>query len=206
MDTPQDKKGSRAEKALRTRAALREHARDVFTEVGYADASLDEIVRRAGVTKGALYHHYADKEGLYATVATEMAQELAAALVSALAVAGEAEDTSWARLTAVCEAYLDACLDSEVQRVLVIEAPAILGWQAWCDLDKANSRSVFTDCLTELMRDGRIAEQDPEQLALVIGGALNTAARVILESPTPSVTRSVMGESVRRLLSGLLDE
>src|SRR5687768_13733053 len=123
-------KQERAAQAAGTRRDLLAHARKLFAQNGYADSSTDEVVRRAKVTKGALYHHFANKLELYRAVVEEMERELVARMAEAAQRSREPDE----RLEAACHAYLDACLDSTLTRILVLEAPVVLGWKAWCDL------------------------------------------------------------------------
>lgn len=195
-----DKQDSvRARKTRETRQSLCRHANAVFAEKGYSEASIDEIVQRAGVTKGALYHHFPDKLQLYRAVVQDMAQ----GLVSTIEAAADSQPDPWHRLEAMCNAYLDACQSSDVQRVLVVDAPAVLGWKTWCDINKETSIGALASCLHDAMAAGQIDEQSSENLAQLIGGALNVAARVIVEATNLSEARTTVGHSMERLLGGL---
>src|SRR5687767_8411004 len=116
---------ARAAQAAGTRGDLLQHARKLFAQKGYAEASTDEVVRRAKVTKGALYHHFANKLELYRAVVEDMERELVAQMARAAAGVRQPQD----KLEAACGAYLDACLDSSLTRILVLEAPVVLGWK-----------------------------------------------------------------------------
>jgi AcrR family transcriptional regulator len=183
----------------RTRAALCRHARRLFAKNGYADTSVDEIVRRAKVTKGALYHHFTDKSQLFRAVVEEMEAELVARINDAAA----AEDDAWVRLDVMCRVYLDACLNTDVQRILVHDAPVVLGWKVWCDIDREYGIGVFATGLKGAMDAGVMERQPPETLAHVLLGALNNAARVIAVAPEPAAARTHVGQSIQRLVSGL---
>ena len=190
----------RAARAGRTRSALCRHARRLFAQKGYPEASLDEIVRRAGVTKGALYHHFTDKLQLYRAVVEAIEEELVAGIAAEAAPYKE----PWQRLEVMCRAYLDACLRRDVQRVLVLEAPTVLGWKTWCEIDKEYGIATFAECVRDVIAAGVIDdEQLPETLALVLLGALNTGARVIAAAPEPDLARATVGKSIARLLGGL---
>jgi len=189
----------RARKTRKTRQSLCRHASAVFAEKGYSEASIDEIVQRAGVTKGALYHHFPDKLQLYRSVVQDMAQ----GLVSTIEAAAESQPDPWHRLEAMCNAYLDACQNSDVQRVLVVDAPVVLGWKSWCDINNDTSTGALASCLRDAMAAGQIDEQSSENLAQLISGSLNVAARVIVESPRISEARTTVSHSMERLLSGL---
>lgn len=192
-----DVKNPRAVQAESTRKALCQHARKVFAQKGYAEASTDEIVRRAGVTKGALYHHFENKLELYRAVVEEMEREL----VSRIEAAGEPHADAWERLKAMCEAYLDACLQSDFARILVLEAPAVLGWRLWCHISGEYEIAAFAAALQEAVYASR-ATQPPAE-AQVLLGALNTAARVVATAVDAAAARRQVEETIDRLLAGL---
>lgn len=191
-------KETRAERAEGTRRALCHHARALFARDGYAETSTDEIVRRAGLTKGALYHHFENKRDLYRAVVEEMSREL----VGELEAAATSHADPWEGLQAMCRAYLDACLDSDRTRILVLEAPVVLDWRVWCDMGNAHEIAVFTDRLRDVVEAGLVRES-PEMTAQVLLGALNTAARVIATAPDAEEARRQVEETVDRLLAGL---
>lgn len=192
-------KHSRITRAESTRNALLRHARRLFTQKGYAEASTDEVVRRAKVTKGALYHHFANKLELYRAVVEDMEHEV----VARIEAAAEARPTPGDRLRAACDAYLDACLDVNLARVLVIEAPVVLGWKTWCDIAQEHEVAALAKRLADAVAAGIVREQPVETMAQVLLGALNTAARVIATAPDPTVARLQVEETIERLLQGL---
>ena len=155
-----------------TQRTLRRQARKLFAQKGYSGANTGELVERARVTKGALYHHFANKRDLYPAVVEDMEQEL----VERIEAAGAGERDPWERLQAMCRAYLDACRDPALARMLVLEAPVVLGWKTWCDLEQKYEVAAFARCLKRSRRGSRSRR---ETLAQVILGALTTGARVI---------------------------
>jgi AcrR family transcriptional regulator len=192
-------KHSRATRAEWTRTALLRHARQVFARKGFADASTDEMVQRARVTKGALYHHFANKQDIYQAVIEDMEGELVTKLEAAAAACPDRR----ARLRAMCHAYLDACLDPDLARTLVIEAPVILGWKAWCDIAQSNEVAALARCLSASRVAGFASGEPLETVAQVLLGALNTGARVIATAPDPRAARVQVEETIERLLQGL---
>src|SRR5688572_29291617 len=128
-----------------TQKALRDEARKLFAQKGYSGANTGELVRRAKVTKGALYHHFANKREIYLAVVEDMERELVEHIEAAGARAGD----PWQRLQAMCGAYLDACRDPHLTRMLVLEAPVVLGWKTWCDLEQKYEVSSFARCLEQ---------------------------------------------------------
>lgn len=185
---------ARIQQGSETQKTLRREARKLFTKKGYSGANTNELVERASVTKGALYHHFANKKELYHAVVEDAEQEL----VEKLETAG-AGKKPWDRLHAMCRAYLDSCRDPAFARMLVLEAPVVLGWKTWCNLEQKYEVATLARCLDEA---GALSEP-AETLAQVILGALTTGARVIATSPDPEQARDEVERTIDRLLAGL---
>lgn len=192
-------KGVRAAQAEATRAALLQGARELFAERGYAPVSVDEICAHAGVTKGALYHHFRDKPELFGAVF----EEIQAEIVAACAASAAAAPNPWESLRAACETYLDLCLRRDVQQIAILDAPSVLGWRAWCDTDKDFGLGIFDDPLRRAVEARAIDPQPLEPLALLLLGALNTGARVMARSEDLVSARAQVGSTLDRLLSGI---
>jgi len=192
-------KDGRAAQGEATQRTLRQHAKRMFAQKGYAEAATDELVRRARVTKGALYHHFANKRDLYHAVVEDIEREL----VERIEAAG-AGGSPWERLAAMCRAYLDACSDPSVARVLVLEAPVVLSWRGWCVLAQKYEVAAFKACLREVLAPGTTKDEASDTMAQVILGALHTSARVVATAPDPKVARQQVDETIERLLEGLL--
>lgn len=192
----------------RTKAAQREAttgaliaaARELFAERGYAAVGTEEIVRRAGVTRGALYHHFrGGKEDLFRAVLVQISAETAR-LVAAEAVA---RTDPWESLMAGIDAFLDACAKPEVQRIVLVDGPSVLGWDVWRAIDSENVLGLVEAALQRAIDAGRVIRQPPKALAQVLLGALHEAAMVVAEADDPAVARAEMGVTVSRLLEGL---
>lgn len=179
-----------------TQKTLRKHARKLFTQKGYAAANTGELVQRARMTKGALYHHFANKRELYLAVVEDLEQEL----VERLEAAGAAQRDPWDRLRAMCQAYIDACADPALARILVLEAPVVLGWKTWCNLEQKYEVAALARCLKDT---GLHLKEPAETLAQVILGALTTGARVIATAANPDAARIEIEKTMDRLLTGL---
>ena len=190
----EEAKDARAAQGAATAKTLRRQARKLFTKKGYSGVNTEELVESARVTKGALYHHFANKKELYHAVVEDVEQEL----VEKLEAAG-AGRKPWDRLQAMCRAYLDSCRDPAFARMLVLEAPVVLGWKTWCNLEQKYEVAAFARCL-----DAAGALSEPaETLAQVILGALTTGARVIATSADPDKARAEVERTMDRLLAGL---
>lgn len=188
-----------AERSEVTRSLLMSVARELFTERGFADAPTEELVRRAGLTRGALYHHFKDKEDLFVAVFEEIERELA----ERAAMAGLAQPDFAQGLLAGCEAFLDACLEPDVQRIALLDAPSVLGWERWRQVDECYGLGLITQAVSAAMADGLIEEQPAEPLAHLLMGALNEGAMMIARSKNVRKTRTEVGATIARLLDGL---
>ena len=192
-------KDARAAQGEQTQKELRDQARKLFAQKGYSAAATDELVRRAKVTKGALYHHFANKLDLYHAVVDDMEQELAGRIEAA----GAAQRDPWKRLAAMCRSYLDGTGEPGVANILVLEAPVVLGWKTWCSLEQKYEVAAFARCLKDLADAGFRLDEAPETLAQVILGALTTGARVIATAEDSKAARAQIDKTIERLLAGL---
>ncbi|QFG23050.1 TetR/AcrR family transcriptional regulator [Actinomadura sp. WMMB 499] len=173
--------GARSRRREQTRRTLLREGRRLFAERGYGAVGLAEIVAAAGVTKGALYHHFDGKGDLFRAVLAEVQGEVAARV----AATADAEDDAWAQLLAGCRAFLTASTAPDVQRVMLVDGPAVLGWSEWRAMDEAASARHLTDALTGLVERGTIAPRPVEPLARLLSGAMNEAALWLAGSARP---------------------
>ena len=189
----------REEQTEGTRAALLAAARELFSERGYAAVGTEEIVQRARVTRGALYHHFADKKDLFRGVHEQMEGELTAAIATELA---EADDPLFALATGV-RSFLDACMDPRLARIVLLEAPSVLGWAEWREIDERYGLGLVMAGLQGAMDAGALREQPVKPLAHLMLGALGEAAMVIANSDDPQRAREEVEPSLLALLDGL---
>lgn len=166
-DGPRTKAQQRAE----TTRALIKHARDLFATRGFAHVTLAEIVDAAGVTKGALYHYYGGKEELFRAVLAQVHDDVANRVANAAPGAD-----AWSQLIAGCEAFLAASTEPAIQQIMLIDAPAVLGWGVWRELDAASSMRHLEDVLHQLMEAGTVERQPLAPLVHLLSGAMNEAA------------------------------
>ncbi len=178
-----------------TRDRLIAVARRLFATRGYPGVSVDEIVDAAGVTKGSLYHHFSNKKDVFQAVVEQVESEIHDRLAAAASRPGDAPG----RLRATCEAYLDACVDREVGRIVVLESPGVFGWEEWCRLHRGCGLEIFMERLRAVSRGGSGVETEAHMLL----GALNVAGRVIAESDDPSTARREVGATIDRVLIGI---
>ncbi len=191
-------KGLRAEKMAQTRARLIAAGRKAFAEKGYAAASMDELTADVGLTRGALYHNFGDKRGLMAAVVDSI--DTAMANAARDRASGVRDD--WDRLMAEGVAYIEMALDPEVQRIVLLDGPAVLGDPSlW---PSQNSCLAETHkALETLKSNGRIKPVDTEAMARLLNGAALNAALWIAASPEPESTRPRAVAAFKTLADGL---
>jgi AcrR family transcriptional regulator len=192
-------KSRKAEQSEATRRGLIDVARGLFAERGYAQVSTEEIVQRAGVTRGALYHHFSGKRDLFETVFERLEQEVAEKIAAAALV----DSDPWRQQQLAIGAFLDACLDRAVQRIALVDAPSVLGLQRWREIEATYGLALVRAGLQSVMDAGLIEQQPVEPLAHLVFGALTEAGLVIARAEDVGATRAEVGASVDRLLEGL---
>jgi AcrR family transcriptional regulator len=190
---------TQAERSEATRAALLEAARRLFAERGYADVGTEEIVRAAGVTRGALYHHFDGKRELLAEVYEQMEGEIAAQLGEATAPGAGALET----LNAGAEMFLDHCLEPEVQQIVLLDAPAVLGWERWREIGARYGLGLIEALLSAGMEQGEIRRQPIQPLAHALLGALDEVAMLVARAEDPRAAREEAGVTLSTLVAAL---
>lgn len=188
----------RERQAEATRQLLVSVARERFTERGYAATSVEEIIRRAGVARGALYHHFAGKEALFRAV-YEAVQADTASRVMAAALAGA---DPWAGVRTGLSAFLDACLEPEFRRIVVLDSVPVLAQGVWEGGIEHNELPMLRTVLTPLVETS-LPGVPVEPLVHVALGGLYGAALYIARSPDPGTARSEADVVVDTLINGL---
>ncbi|MER9406747.1 TetR/AcrR family transcriptional regulator [Mesorhizobium caraganae] len=190
----------RKEMIAETRAKLITAARHAFGTIGYAEASMDDFTASAGLTRGALYHHFGDKKGLLQAVIAEIDGEMAVRINE---IASKAP-TRWQHFVDECTTYIEMALEPEIQRIMFRDGPAVLGDPAQWPNANACVGSM-TDHLTALQQDGVVVPGvDPETAARLINGASSQAAQRIANSSDPEATSKTVVAAFKQLLEGLL--
>jgi AcrR family transcriptional regulator len=190
---------TQAERRATTRAALLRAARDLFAAKGYAATGREEIAEAAGVTRGALYHHFASKGDVFRAVFEELEAETMAKVVEA--AVGSSDPMTSMQLGAM--AYLDAALDPAVQRVVLIDGPSVLGWELQKEIADAHGLGLVREALDNLMKAGVIESQPVEPLAHVLMAALHEAALYVARASKPKAARAQVGRTIETILAGL---
>jgi AcrR family transcriptional regulator len=189
----------RAEQVAQTRAALVAAGRHLFGQHGFADTSVEEIARQARVTTGALYHHFPTKAALFEAVFEQVHRDIMAA--SGAAAAGAPDEVEF--LARAFEVFLDAILEPAAQRILITDAPAVLGLARFTELDERFAFAAIADRLRAARDAGRLRADDPDTLARLFLGALTRGSMLIAGSDQPKATRDEVARAVRVLLQGL---
>jgi AcrR family transcriptional regulator len=192
-----------ARRAEATRASLVDAARSLFVEKGYFATGTEEIVARAQVgTRGALYHHFADKQALFQAVFETVETELLTAAASGPSPAGAFE-----QLQAGLLGFLDAAANRhDVQQVLLIDGPAVLGWQKWRALEEAFGLGAIRSLLEEALTQGAIVPQPLDALAHILLAAVDEAALYIAHASDPPIAKNEAVAAMDRLLHGISTE
>jgi len=190
---------TQAERREATRAALVAAARRLFAERGYQGVGTEEIARAAGVTRGALYHHYEGKRELLEAAYAEVEAELTAKIAEA-ALGGS---DPMAALGAGASMFLDACMEPEVQRIVLLDAPAVLGWERWREIAADHGLGLIEAALAAAMEAEAIARQPVRPLAHVLMGGLDEAAMLVARAEDPDAARAEVGATLDGLLEAL---
>jgi AcrR family transcriptional regulator len=194
---------TQAERRAVTRRALLGAAQGLFAERGYHGVAAEEIVGRAGVTRGAMYHHFGDKRGLFRVVVEEIEGEVdELVLEAARAVLRESGDPFEAWMAGLY-ASLDVYCRPDVRRIQLVDGPAVLSMEEWREIDAAHAVAKIKAGL-ELLMDRAVIERQPVgPLAHILHGATTEAAMYVAFSEDPERAREEMGVAFRRLLKGL---
>jgi AcrR family transcriptional regulator len=191
--------GSRqTERSAATRARLVAAARELFAERPYADVGTEEIVRRAEVTRGALYHHFTDKRDLFRAVHEQLEAELVDAIGRQLADTAVSDPVEGLRIGA--RSYLDACEDPSFARITLIDAPAVLGWAEWRRIDEEYALKVILLGLEAAMESGVFRRRPVLPLAYLMLGTMGEAG---LRIANGEGGREEVEDALMALLDGL---
>jgi AcrR family transcriptional regulator len=185
-----------------TREKLVDAARALFAERGYGAVAMEEVVARAGVTRGALYHHFRDKRDLFRAVYERTEAEL----VAEIAAEVTGIEDPWALLVAGVHAFLDACADPRVMRIGLVDAPAVLGWEEWREIGDRHGLGLVTAALSGAMDAGVLRRRDVAPLAHLVLAALAEAAMLVANADEPRQARGEIERTVVALLAGLRGE
>jgi AcrR family transcriptional regulator len=193
---------AKQERSVQTRRDLLDAAQDVFTRRGFADASMEEIAVRAGVTRGPLYHYFDSKQDLFAAVYEEVEEALAAEIGSEIQQRTAEEADAWQQVLVSSQAFLDVSLHPAVQRIALLEAPTVLGWEARGHIARYGL-ALIRRGLQNAIDQELIDPQPVEPLAHILRAALSEGALYIARAADQNAARVEVGATVERLLDGM---
>ena len=178
-------------------------ARGLFAERGYAGVGTQEIVRSAEVTRGALYHHFEDKRDLFRAVHEQIEAELAESIGAKIAAEAEAGTDAREVLAIGARAFLDACENPELARIVLVDAPSVLGWIEWREIDERYGLGLVTAALQLGMDSGVLRRAPIKPLAHLLLGALGEAGMVIANAEDPVAARGEIEPALLGLIDGM---
>lgn len=201
LNTERAPRRTQAERTAATRALLVGAARKLFADKGFADVSTEAIVKAAGVTRGALYHQFDDKAGLFAAIYEDVERDLVADIAQQIMVAQPPDPLEAMRAGA--RLFLDLCSAPDVQQIVLIDAPAVLGWDQWRAVGMKYGLGVIEGMLTHAIAEGVVAEQPVRPTAHVLLGALDEAALFVSRASDRDQARREMDAVCDRLINGI---
>ncbi|NRS47484.1 TetR/AcrR family transcriptional regulator [Brevibacillus sp. HB2.2] len=191
-------KMSKAEQKQQTMQKLIEVAREMFSKKGYADAAMEDIVKQAGVTRGALYHNFGSKEGLFEAVLASVQQEIGERVEAEAAKSEE----PWQQLILGCLAFVSSAVEQRNKRILLIDGPAVIGWEKWRRMDEENSMRHLREQLQTIQEQGYLRPVSIDALTHLLSGAMNEAVLWISETPDHEKSLEEISAAMTLLLEG----
>jgi AcrR family transcriptional regulator len=182
-----------------TRNGIVEAARELFATQGYADTSIEEIVARARLTKGAMYHHFGSKEEVFRVVLDRVESDF----ITRLAEAGAPGEDVWEAITNGVQAFLDVALEPEIQQIVLLDGPAVLGWKEWRAVEERYGFGLLRKFLSRAMEAGFLPAQPVEPMVHLLAGALNGGAMAIANATDRRRARTEVGDAVAWVLGSL---
>ncbi|MGE3960333.1 MAG: TetR/AcrR family transcriptional regulator [Dehalococcoidia bacterium] len=193
-----ESRSRKAEQSDRTRATLLSVARELFAQSGYAATSTEEVVQRAGVTRGALYHHFRDKRELFEAVFVDIQAETR----EHIRAASNTKTDRWERFRAGFDEYLNRSMDPATQRITLIDAPAVLGWDRWRELDY--TLDMLQGAISDMQARGVVSTTLPaDEVAHLLRGVANEASHMIVSAADAPAERRRVGHALAAILEGL---
>jgi AcrR family transcriptional regulator len=189
----------RVEYSESTRQALVDNAVELFTKRGYAGTSLDEVTKRARVTKGALYHHFSGKQALFEAAFDAVENKFMSRLSEIVSAPGDPWDTAIAGL----RAYVRVCLEPSYQRIVIHEAPVVMGWERWREAEEHFSYGLLRTAIELLVDSGEIDDVPVETTARLLFGALSAGASTIAAASDPKKASAEVEWTIVRVVEGL---
>jgi AcrR family transcriptional regulator len=199
----ESKRRTQEERSAATREALITAARKLWGLRGYAEVGTPEIAKEAGVTRGAMYHQFADKAALFHDVVETVEMDVMTRMATVVGSSGATTPADAIR--AAVDAWLEVSGDPEVRQLILLDAPAVLGWAGFREVAQRYSLGMTEQLLTEAIKAGQLARLPVRALATVLIGALDEAAMAIATGDDPKRARREVRQVLHRLIDGMLD-
>ncbi len=194
---------SNAERTEQTRGKLIAAGRELFGKYGYSNVSTEQIVQRAKVTRGALYHHFGDKRDLFREVAEVVEADATVRTAETALATGTDLSDPWQATLQGSRAFLDICLEPEFQRIVIVDAPSVLGQAELTEIANRHGGTLIEGMLSALIEAKLIKPLAVKPLARVLTGALINGGLAIADSKDQKATRREVGDVIEALLEGL---
>ncbi|WP_031465065.1 TetR/AcrR family transcriptional regulator [Sciscionella sediminilitoris] len=191
---------SQVDRSRETKTALIATARELFGAHGYAQVSAEQLVMATGLSRGALHHHFGDKRGLFLAVLEQIEQEITADVAEAI----QGQPELWQGMVAALRCYLDSCQRPEVIQITLTDAPAVLGWKAWRELETEHGLGLITEALRGAAEAGILRPAPIPALAQLLLSAIIEVSLIIANAEDPEQARADAEQSLLLLVSGLL--
>jgi AcrR family transcriptional regulator len=192
---------TQADRSAATRDALLTAARGLFAEHGFAEVSADAIVAAAGVTRGAMYHQFADKTALFDAVVDAVEADIARRLADEVAASGVTDQVEVLRHAV--RTWLDVCVEPEIRRIALIDGPSVLGWARWREICKRHVFGLVEVLLSAAIAAGRVRPQPVAPLTHALMGAADEAALYVAEAADRGPARDAMTAVFDQLIAGI---
>jgi AcrR family transcriptional regulator len=192
---------TQAERTEVTRGKLIATGRALFAEKGFAATSTEDILGASGVSRGAMYHHFSSKTELFQAAFEAVENDLTNDILAAATASGATDPMRI--LEAGFAAFLDQCRNPEVQRIVMLEGPTVLGWDTWHELDERYAFGTVKFVLTMAAESGRIEPSAVDPLSHLLVGAIMQAGMVVARAEDPLAAKTAMVASWNQLLSSI---
>ena len=200
----QGKGRTQEQRSRASRTALLTAARALFAERGFAGVGTAELVAAAGLTRGALYHQFGDKTALFLAVLEQIEQEITERIARVLIDTQDASPTDPLDvLAAGAEAWLDACAAPDVQRIVLLDGPAVLGWEQWRQVGQRYGLGLTMTAVQQAIAADALPAQPVAPLAHILVGALDEAALYLARAADPDAARTQINHLLRRFVHSL---
>ena len=187
------------EDASETNRRLLDLGKTYFGEKGYADASMEELVKEAGLTRGSLYHHFGSKQGLFEAVLASVQQTIG----EQVAREAEAGSDPWDELMRGCRAFMTAAVEPVHRRILLIDGPAVLGWEVWRRMDEEHAMRHLKEQLQQMQKGEWLRPMPVEAMAHLLSGAMNEAVLWLAALPEYERELEQTMVALEQLMSGI---